>query len=146
MCPPKYETQMPLTLLWCSRIDDSTKSFVLIYQTRGYHDFDTTQYEFLLSSFIIMNTWSLNVACLWFEVFIAVLQKNQIFWDVTLCCGIVVCSVFNAHGSFEMSRSITPSTWCSIPQDLDLPDIVSSTKHVQLGLSGYVALVSVCGF
>jgi hypothetical protein len=67
-----------------------------------------------------------------------VLQKNQM-WDVTLCCGIVVCSVFNAHGSFEMSRSITPLTWCSIPQDLNLPGIVSSTKHVLLGLSAYVA-------
>jgi len=38
-----------------------------------------------------------------------------------------------------MSRSITPSTWCSITQDLNLPGIVSSTKHVLLGLSAYVA-------
>jgi len=68
-----------------------------------------------------------------------VLQKNQIFWDVTLCFEIVVHSVFNAPGSFEMSRSITPSTWCIIAQELNLPGVVSSTKHVLLGLSAYVA-------
>lgn len=127
---------MPLTLSWCSRVYDITKRFVLFYQTRRYHDLKQhTVWIFI----IIMNTESLHVAYLWFEVFIVVLQKNQISRDVTLCCGIVVRNVFNAHGSFEMSRNITPSTWCSIPQDLNLPGIVSSTKHVLLGFSAYVA-------
>lgn len=130
---------MPLTLSLCSRIDDDTKRFVLVYQTGGYHDLKHHTVWIFIIIIIIMNTWSLHVAYLWFEVLIAVLQKNWIFWDVTLCCGIVIRSVFNAHGAFEMSRSVTPSTWCSIPQDLNLPAIVSSTKHVLLGLSAYVA-------
>ena len=38
-----------------------------------------------------------------------------------------------------MSRSITPLKWCHMPLDLNLPGILSSTKHVLLGLSAYVA-------
>jgi len=98
---------MPLTLSWCSRIDDDTKRFVLFYQTRGCRDLQTV-WIFIIIIIIIMNTWSLHVAYLWFEVFIAALQKNQIFSDVTLCCGIVVRSIFNAHGSFWNVKKYNP--------------------------------------
>jgi hypothetical protein len=85
-----------------------------------------------VNTYHMQNVWDRaqrSWTCTRFEVFTAVLLKNQVFWDMTLSHWWEVSDVLKNHGTFRMLWTVCPTTQHNIQDNLRLQVWPLSYNH-----------------